>query len=270
MEFSVLISVYEKESVSFLKSSLNSILSQSLMPNEIVLVKDGLLGEELNGIIDDYVTRYSIIRTLQLPINRGLGVALNKGLEVCSYDIIARMDTDDIAKNNRFEKQISVFQNDPSVDVVGAWIDEFEENTSTIISTRKLPETHQKIKDLAQYRNPINHPVVMFKKAAVINAGSYQHCPFFEDYYLWIRMLMNGAKFYNIQEALLFFRISSDMFKRRGGWRYVLCEYHFQKTIRDIGYISTFVFVKNIVLHFCVRLVPNSIRAYIYKKILRK
>ena len=80
MEFSVLISVYEKESVSFLKSSLNSILSQSLMPNEIVLVKDGLLGEELNGIIDDYVTRYSIIRTLQLPINRGLGVALNKAL----------------------------------------------------------------------------------------------------------------------------------------------------------------------------------------------
>lgn len=270
MEFSVLISVYEKESASFLKSSLNSILLQSLMPNEIVLVKDGLLGEELNRIIDDYVTQYPIVKTLQLPINRGLGIALNKGLEICSYDIIARMDTDDIAKNNRFEKQISVFQNDPCIDVVGTWVDEFEEETSKVVSTRKLPEMHQEIKKFSQYRNPINHPVVMFKKAAVINAGSYQHCPLFEDYYLWVRMLMNGAKFYNIQEALLFFRLSPDMFKRRGGWRYVLCEYHFQKKIRDIGYISPFVFIKNIVLRFGVRLIPNVIRAYIYKKILRK
>ena len=127
------------------------------------------------------------------------------------------MDTDDIAMPERFEKQLAVFKKYPDIDVVGAWINEFEDNVSNIKSVRKLPELPDDIRQFAKRRNPINHPVVMFRKSAVLAAGGYRHFPLFEDYYLWIRMLMNGAKFYNIQESLLYFRFSPEMFKRRGG-----------------------------------------------------
>lgn len=162
------------------------------------------------------MTRYPYLKVLSLVTNRGLGKALNEGLKYCSHELVARMDTDDIAMPERFEKQLAVFKKYPDIDVVGAWINEFEDNVSNIKSVRKLPELPDDIRQFAKRRNPINHPVVMFRKSAVLAAGGYRHFPLFEDYYLWIRMLMNGAKFYNIQESLLYFRFSSEMFKRRG------------------------------------------------------
>lgn len=173
------------------------------------------------------MTRYPYLKVLSLVTNRGLGKALNEGLKYCSHELVARMDTDDIAMPERFEKQLAVFKKYPDIDVVGAWINEFEDNVSNIKSVRKLPELPDDIRQFAKRRNPINHPVVMFRKSAVLAAGGYRHFPLFEDYYLWIRMLMNGAKFYNIQESLLYFRFSSEMFKRRGGWKYMINELHF-------------------------------------------
>ncbi|MBV4340085.1 glycosyltransferase, partial [Bacteroides thetaiotaomicron] len=143
--FSVLISVYYNESISYFKKSLDSILYQTLLPAEVVLVKDGILTDDLNCIVKEYSQKYPILKVISLPVNQGLGKALNEGLKHCSYDLVARMDTDDIAKPDRFEKQIRVFQEHPELDVVGAWIDEFEETTSNIISTRKLPEVHDDI-----------------------------------------------------------------------------------------------------------------------------
>ena len=138
------------------------------------------------------------------------------------------MDTDDIAKPDRFEKQLAIFLEHPEIDVVGAWIDEFEGEVSNVLSMRKVPEQHENILRFAKGRCPVNHPVVMFRKSAVLKAGGYKHFPLFEDYYLWVRMLMNGARFYNIQESLLFFRFSPDMFRRRGGWRYAVTEVRLQ------------------------------------------
>jgi hypothetical protein len=110
----------------------------------------------------------------------------------------------------------------------------------------------------------------MFKKSAVIAAGGYKHFSLFEDYYLWVRMLMNGAKFYNIQESLLFFRFSPDMFKRRGGWKYAIDEFRFQKKIRKIGFISSIDFIRNVSIRFMTRIVPNFLRIFLYKTLLRK
>ena len=180
------------------------------------------------------------------------------------------MDTDDIAKPDRFEKQIRAFQEHPELDVVGAWIDEFEGDTSNIVSTRKLPASHDDIFRYAKSRCPVNHPAVMFKKQSVWNAGGYQHFPLFEDYYLWVRMLMNGANFYNIQESLLFFRCSSNMYKRRGGWKYAIDECNFQNKMRQMGFISLQECVKNISIRFTIRILPNFLRTIIYKKVLRK
>ena len=267
--FSVLLSLYIKEHPSYLKQSLDSLLAQTLLPDEIILVEDGPLTVELDAVVSDYMARCPILKVVALPQNMGLGKALNEGLKHCSYDLVARMDTDDIAKPCRFEKQVAVFEQHPEVDACSAWIDEFEGNISQIASVRKLPERHTEIVQYAKGRNPLNHPVAMFRKSAVLAAGGYQHFPLFEDYYLWIRMLMNGSTFYNIQESLLYFRFSPEMFKRRGGWKYAVDEMKFQQMMYRSKFISLPVLVKNVSIRFVTRIIPNSWRAVIYKKLLR-
>ena len=269
MRFSVLLSVYYKESYSAFCKSLDSIFTQTTCPDEVILVEDGPLGSDLNDIISEYSAKYPTLKIIPLPTNQGLGKALNEGLKHCSYDIVARMDTDDIAKPDRFEKQLAVFEKYSDIDVVGAWIDEFEDDISDVKSVRKLPELPDDIRQFAKRRNPINHPVVMFRKSAVLAAGGYQHFPLFEDYYLWIRMLMNGVKFYNIQESLLYFRLSPEMFKRRGGWRYVISELHFLQKMRQMHFISFSEFMQNLFVRFSIRLIPNSLRTIIYTKLIR-
>lgn len=270
LKFSVLLSLYIKERPNHFKQSIESILYQTQLPNEIILVIDGPLTKELNDIINDYQSKIAYLNIVTLPENQGLGKALNIGLNHCSYDLVARMDTDDIAKPDRFEKQLKTFQERNELDVVGSWIDEFEGDFTNIISTRKLPKSHKELYKYAQKRNPINHPVVMFKKNAVVSAGGYKHFPLFEDYFLWIRMLLNGAKFYNIQESLLYFRASSDMFKRRGGFKYACTEAKFQWHIHKLGFISLPRACMNIIIRFGARIVPNEVRGWIYRNLLRK
>lgn len=267
--FSLLSSVYYKENPLIFQQSLDSIFSQTILPSEIVLVEDGVLTEALYKVIQDYSSQYPIFKIVALPQNQGLGRALNEGLKYCSYDIVARMDTDDIAKPDRFEKQLSFLETHPEIDVVGSWIDEFEGSIDNILSVRKLPETPEELFQYGKSRNPINHPVVMFRKSAVLRSGSYQHFPLFEDYYLWVRMLMNDSKFYNIQESLLYFRTSPDMFKRRGGLKYALTEMKLQYRFYTLGYISFYQMLKNDIVRTVVRLIPNSLRSVIYQKVLR-
>ena len=268
--FSALLSLYIKENPEFLRQSLDSLFHQTLLPDEVILVEDGPLTPELEHVVSEYSARYPILKVVPLPQNQGLGKALNEGLKHCSYELVARMDTDDIAKPDRFRRQIQVFEKHPEIDVCGAWIDEFEEDVNQILSTRKLPEHHEEIAAYALSRNPMNHPVVMFRKSSVIAAGGYQHFPLFEDYYLWLRMLKNGAKFYNLQESLLSFRTSPDMFKRRGGWKYAKDEFRFLSMMRKLGMIGWTRFALNVVIRFPIRVMPNCLRGFLYKKVLRR
>ena len=270
MRFSVLLSVYKKEQPVYLQQSLDSLFNQTLLPNEVILVKDGPLTNELEEVIVRYTQMYPTLKVVSLLENQGLGKALNEGLKHCSYELVARMDTDDISKSDRFERQIEIFKSSSDIDVVSSWIDEFEGDISNVLSIRRLPELHGDIYAFAKNRNPVNLPVVMFRKQAIIDVGGYQHFPLFEDYFLWIRLFMNGAKFYNIQDSLLYFRFSPDMFKRRGGWKYALDELRFQYTMKQMGFLSYAHFFKNISIRFVVRIIPNSLRTILYKKILRK
>ena len=269
--FSVLLSLYHKENPLALEQCFQSIWKdQTIQPDEIILVLDGPIGEELSQCVQKWQQIIGkSLSVIPLSQNVGLGKALNKGLEHCLNEWIFRMDTDDIAKPDRFEKQLAIFEKYSDIDVVGAWIDEFEDDISEVKSVRKLPELPDDIRQFAKRRNPINHPVVMFRKSAVLAAGGYQHFPLFEDYYLWIRMLMNGAKFYNIQESLLYFRFSPEMFKRRGGWKYMINELHFLQMMRQMHFISFSQFMQNLFVRFSIRLIPNSLRAIIYTKLIR-
>ena len=268
--FSVLMSVYYKENPEYLQQALDSVFYQTLPANEVVLVEDGPLTEELCSVIEQYQEKHNELKVIALKENSGLGKALNEGLKNCSYELVARADTDDISKPQRFEKQVAYMEEYPDIDVCSASIDEFIDDTNNIVSTRALPIGHEALYKFGQKRNPINHPVSIFRKSAVEAVGGYQHFYLFEDYYLWARMMMNGAKFHNLKESLLFFRFSPDMMKRRGGWKYAMTEIKFQSTLHKIGYISLFRMLENIIIRFGVRLIPNRTRKRIYSKYLRK
>lgn len=267
--FSVLLSLYYKENPIFLRQSLDSVFRQTLPPDEVILVEDGPLTEALYAVVKEYERKYSMLKVVPLSENVGLGRALNEGLKHCSHELVARMDTDDIALPDRFERQVALFTEKPDVDVCSAWIEEFADNPLHILSGRKVPETHWEIMLYARKRSPINHPVVMFRKSALLSVGCYKHFPLLEDYYLWIRMLINGAKFYNIQENLLYFRTSPQMFKRRGGWKYFRNEFRFQRELLGMKFIGFTRFIRNISIRFIFRIIPNQLRTVLYKTMLR-
>lgn len=144
MEFSVLMSVYYKENPEYLKLSLDSVIKQTVPAAEIVLIKDGPLTKELDDIINQYGDKYAgLFRVFSLEENVGLGKALNYGVQCCKYDLIARMDTDDIAVPNRFELQIKEFIKDNELVLCGAQIAEFEDNPQVINGYRKVPLTQK-------------------------------------------------------------------------------------------------------------------------------
>ena len=268
--FSVLMSVYYREKAKWLQTSLESVFNQTVKPTEVVLVEDGPLTDELYAVIAKFKDEHAELKSVKLPVNSGLGKALNVGLKQCSYPLVARMDSDDISKPYRFEQQLQYFEEHPDVDVCSSWIDEFQGNISNVISTRKLPQYSNDIREFGKKRCPMNHPVTMFRKEAVLAAGGYLPFPFFEDYYLWVRMILNGATMYNIQESLLYFRFSPEMFKRRGGWRYARLEIRFQRHIYKLKYIKFYTMISNICIRMATRIVPNGIRSWIYKKLLRR
>lgn len=265
--FSVLLSIYKKENPAFLTEALDSVIKQSLPADEIIIVEDGPLTDELYSILDRFEKENKTVRRIPLKNNMGLGKALNEGLKHCSNDLVARMDTDDIAYPNRFEKQVKFMNEHPEIDACSSWIDEFTDTPDNIISTKKLPEKSDTIRRYAKRRCPLNHPVVIYRKSAVLKAGGYTGFP--EDYNLWVRMLMNGSRMYNLQESLLYFRFSTNMIKRRGGWKYAKDEIKTQYQFYKTGFIGLGTLIYNVTIRTIVRIVPNWLRISIYK-LLRK
>ena len=269
MSFSVLMSIYKAEKPSYLIMSLNSVINQTLHAAEIIIVEDGPLTTELYSILDEFESKYPIIRRLRLPENHGLGYALSEGLKICRYELVARMDSDDICKPNRFEVQVEFMEKNCEVDVLGTWIDEFFDVKENVVSIRKVPEESKVLYEFGKKRNPMNHPTVMFRKSSVLKAGGYQTCMLLEDYYLWVRMLNMGMVFHNIQESLLYFRLSHDIYKRRGGLNYAITELKFQIELQKMGYLTVFETIRNIASRFFVRVLPVSLRRRIYRRLLR-
>ena len=270
-EFSVLMSVYRREKAENLRECLDSILCQTLLPSEVVLVEDGPLTSELYDTIKQYSSSIPNFKVVPLTENGGLGNALSIGLDHCVYDIVARMDTDDIARNDRFEKQIKFLKEHTDIDLVGSWISEFETNPEEIISYRQLPTEADDIYKFGQFRCPVNHMTVMYKKSAVLNAGNYQTFKNIEDYYLWARMLKNGAKFANIPECLVNVRAGNAMFKRRANLTYFFnSEFPLHTALYKIHYINFTQYLRNIISKFLLRVMPQWAMAIVYKKFLRK
>lgn len=264
-------SVYYKEKAEYLKLALDSIINQTLKPDEIVLVQDGKLTEELQAAITEYLQKYpDIFKTYALKQNQGLGKALNFGMQKCSYELIARMDTDDIAEPNRFELQIKEFKQDKELMLCGGQIAEFADNQTEITGYRNVPLKHNEILNFAKKRNPYNHMTVMFKKQAVQSVGGYMEMQYFEDYWLWVRMLKEGYKAKNIEQVLVMVRAGQDMIARRGGLNYAKCVIRFEKALYGISIISFMEMTCYIIMRSMVSVMPKGLRLWIYRWKLRK
>lgn len=268
---SVLMSLYIKEKPEYAKACFDSLLRQTVQADEWVIVEDGPLSQEMYKLLAEYETAHpGLIKRVPLKENRGLGLALRAGVPKCKNELIARMDTDDIAREDRFEKQLKMFERHPKLDICGSQIDEFEESPDVIVAKRIVPVKHSEIAQYQKRRDAFNHMTVMFKKSAVLNAGNYKTCPLMEDTYLWVRMLQSGARCANIDEPLVFARIGNDMFERRGGWQYYKKYTAGRKMVYKTGYISAVDYYYTLAVQMVVSIMPNKVRGLVFKKILHK
>lgn len=270
--FSVLMSVYKNDKPKDLYEAVESIYnSQSLKPNEIILMVDGPIPKELNTQICRLQQIVPCLKVHMLSENKGLGNALQIGTKLCTNDIIARMDSDDIALSGRFKEQIAFLHKNPEVDIVGGQINEFIGTPENIVGKRKAPISHQELAKYTRSRCPFNHMTVMFRKNAVINAGNYIPWHFNEDYYLWIRMLERGAVFANLPQTLVNVRVGKEMYARRGGWKYFKSEKGIQDYMYKHGLIGFSQYIFNVFIRFTIQVaMPNSVRQSVFQKIIRK
>ena len=241
------------------------------MPNEIVIVKDGPLTDELEATLNEYVAGAPALYTIvPLETNRGLGLALAEGILHCKNEIVARMDTDDICRSDRFELQLAEFEKDPTLDICGSHISEFEDDPQKPVATRSVPVTDAEIKEYQKRRDGFNHMTVMYKKSKVIAAGNYQSCMLMEDTYLWVRMILAGAVCKNVDDCLVYARIGKDMYERRGGFAYYKKYKQGRKKVRETGYIGFVDYYYTLAIQFVVALIPNKLRGWVFKKLLHR
>lgn len=272
-KYSVLMSVYKKDSPEYLQIALKSIYEQqSIKPDEVVIVVDGPIPENLREVLDSFKKdKEKIVKIIQQEQNKGLGEALKKGTEYCTGDYIFRMDSDDISVFDRFEKQINYIEKHSNIDVLGGNIAEFQKSIDEENKRlRVCPMNHEDIVKMGKKRNPMNHVTVCIKKEALVNSGGYQSLLYLEDYYLWLRMIVNNCKLENLNETLVLVRVGNGFEGRRStkkhieGWRTLQ---NFMKKNKMINFLEAKL---NMIYIRVFVSTPPWIKKIIYKFILRK
>lgn len=270
LKFSVSMCVYEKDNPDWFRTAVDSILHQTRVPDEVVLVVDGPVPENLNAAITEY-ERHPDFRVIRLAVNRGHGEARRIGLAHCRYPLVALMDADDISVSDRFKKQLAIFQEKPTVTVVGGNITEFVGSPENIVSARIVEKADADIKQDIKKRCPINQMTVMFRKRNVEAVGGYIDWYCNEDYYLWLRLYLAGAQFANIPDYLVNVRVGKEMYQRRGGMQYFLSEARLQNYMLKNHIIGIGTYIVNVGKRLVVQvLLPNRLRSWVFQKFARK
>jgi glycosyltransferase involved in cell wall biosynthesis len=273
INFSVLISVYTKDRPEDFRTALESITSQqTLKPSEVVLVVDGPVSDDTNSVIIDVGTAnpglYKIVR---FEKNRGLGIALQIGLEAASNDIVMRMDSDDIAVSDRFDKQYQFMVDHPNVAVCGGQIDEFIDDVNNIVGRREVPCSNNEIYSYMTSRCAFNHMTVALRRSKILEVGNYQPWFWNEDLYLWVRLMIAKYEFANLPDTLVKVRVGKEMYKRRGGNKYFRSELGIQKLMRGNNLTSWPRYCFNVIARWGVQVaMPNWLRGFIFQKLFRK
>lgn len=270
LPFSVSMCVYKGDDPEWFKTAVNSILNQTVCPDEVVLVVDGPVPEGLHIVISEY-EKNPIFNVIRLETNQGHGNARRIGLQACAHDLVALMDADDISIPERFEKQLKKFEEEPELSVVGGNIAEFIGAEDNVVGYRLVPENQEGIEKYLKKRCPFNQVTVIFRKSDVEKVGGYIDWFCEEDYYLWLRMYLAGMRFCNVSEVLVNVRVGEDMYRRRGGWKYFKSEAKLQKYMRKNKIIGVGTYFVNVTKRFIVQvLLPNKLRGWAFKKFARK
>lgn len=272
-KFSVITSIYKNDNPEFVRVALDSMLiNQTVRPTEIVLVRDGLVPEVFDKLLNEYEARYpEVFNIIRLNQNGGLGKALKLGVESAKYDIVARMDSDDICLPNRFELQLQYMETHPECDIIGGQMTEFIGEPSNIVGKRIVPESNEDIYNYMKGRCALNHVTVMFRKDSILKVGNYQDWFWNEDYYLWVRMMMNKCVFANLSDVLVNVRSGEDQYARRGGMKYFKSEEGIQRLMLDNKLINQWEYSVNVAKRLIVQLLlPNWLRGWVFRTFARK
>ena len=269
-KYSVLMPFWYKENPEYLKASIESMAKQTIPPAEFVLVRDHDIPRELLEIVRESVASIPVkyVDAYEL-FGQGLGAILARGVEQCSHELIARMDSDDIAFPDRCERQLAIFNNNPELAIVGGTIAEFSDSINNIMSYRVLPENNKDIIKFARLRCPFNHPTVMCRKVVILKIGNYSSLPKCEDYDLWYRILNTGYAGYNIVDPILYYRGGLSMLKRRDKIyidQYILLK----KRMKNAKFINTLDFVISVYMQQFSYHLPYFVQKFIYSNFLRK
>ena len=270
MTLTVLMSIYSKEKPEYFQQSMESIWDQqTIKPHEIILIEDGELTAQLYIIIENWEKKLKgVLRRLRINQNSGLAIALNYGIEYCTGEFIARMDTDDISAPDRFKKQIQYLQAHKNIDLVGGCIKEFSCNNNNLF-IRRYPTTHNSIFNSIAKASPFAHPTVMFRKKIFDNGVRYSNkYKTSQDIDLWFRMIKLGYKFANLSDIIYHLRITPEFYKRRSRAK-ALNEFK----IYVGGIISIHGFSWKLMYPFIrlfIRFLPAFLLKYIYYSPIRK
>ena len=272
MRFSVLMPVYHRDSPDYLRRAFDSVtIEQTLPPDEVVIVRDGPVGSELADLIRTFASTSPMdVVLVELAQNVGLARALELGLERCTYEIVARMDADDVSRPERFEIQIPLVAS--GLDIVGSAIEEFATDDRAAQGVRGVvrtpPLTAEDIVRSARFHSPFNHPTVVYRRSAVAAAGGYLDLPLLEDYWLFVRMIQRGRRALNVPQPLVLYRVGAGAYARRGGRRLLESELRLQWRMRRLGFTTSSQLVRNVVIRGGYRLVPESLRRRMYHALL--
>jgi glycosyltransferase involved in cell wall biosynthesis len=264
--FSLLMPVYNGDRPDYLRRAFRSAVDdQTVRPGQVVIVRDGPVRDELAACLDELrASNVAPVTFVPLEANRGLGPALDHGLAACRFDVVARMDADDVAMPRRFEVQLPLIED---ADIVGSGLLEFVGDTNDVVGQR-VPPLGDRISQYARMHDPFNHPTVVYRRSAVQAAGGYGDIPLMEDYSLFARMIAGGARAVNVPEPLVFYRVGATAFKRRGGLRLLRSELRLQSEFRRSGFTSPFEYVRNVAIRGGYRLVPWWCRRAVYRPIV--
>lgn len=272
-KFSVVTSVYRNDKSEFVRVALDSMLvEQTLKPSEIVLVQDGPVPVDLGNLLSEYEAKYpDVMHIIRLDKNGGLGNALKLGVENATYNIVARMDSDDICLPYRFEKQVSYMKEHPECDIVGGQMTEFIGEPTNVVGKRVVPESNEAIYEYMKSRCALNHVTVMFRRDSILKVGNYKDWFWNEDYYLWVRMMMNKCVFANLSDVLVNVRSGEDQYARRGGMKYFKSEEGIQRLMLDNNVINRGGYFINVTKRLIVQLLlPNWLRGWVFRTFARK
>jgi glycosyltransferase involved in cell wall biosynthesis len=262
--FTLLLSVWDGDQPEhLLQAFCSAVDEQRLRPAQVVIVRDGPVRDELDACLADlHKTSPVPVTLVTLESNRGLGPALDAGMAASQFDVIARMDADDVAMPHRFEVEIPLIA---EADIVGAGLLEFVDDIENVVGQRVPPTDPEQIQRYARMHDPFNHPTVVYRRQAVQAAGGYGDLPLMEDYALFARMLQNGARAVNVAEPLVYYRVGATAFKRRGGADLLRSELRLQREFRRQRFTTPAEYARNVMVRGGYRLIPWWARRAVYK-----